>query len=43
MEVSVVPESIREKQRASKVNDEEVDHELGDLERGKVFLPLRCQ
>ena len=26
----------------SKVGDEKVNHELGDLQGGKVFLPLRA-
>jgi len=38
--VLAVPETVGEETRAGKVDDEEVDDELGDLERGQVFLPL---
>lgn len=37
----VVLETVGEETRAGKVGDEEVGHELADLEGGEVFLPLR--
>lgn len=38
--VVVVPETKSEKRRAGKKDDEEVNDELGDLERGEISLPL---
>jgi hypothetical protein len=36
-----VPQTVGEETRAGKVDDEEVDDELGDLQRREVLLPLR--
>jgi hypothetical protein len=40
--VRVVPQTVGEETRAGKVDDEEVDDELGDLQRREVLLPLRA-
>lgn len=36
-----MPQTVGEETRAGKVDDEEVDDELGDLQRREVLLPLR--